>query len=142
VTLSAKVEYAAVAVLELAIRYGSGEPVRLREIADTHGIPSAFLVQIMLQLKAAGLVDSTRGAAGGYRLARDPAQVSLAEVKSTIEGRGGELTSSIVLPTPTSRVLLETWRELDAAQRERLASVTFGELVDRCRGETEKMYYI
>src|SRR4029453_18506042 len=55
-TISAKVEYACVAVLELAARYESDEPVRIRDIADAHGIPSRFLVQILLQLKGAGLV--------------------------------------------------------------------------------------
>jgi Rrf2 family protein len=141
VILSAKVEYAAVAVLELANHYGTGEPVRLREIADSHGIPPAFLVQIMLQLKAAGLVESTRGAAGGYRLTRDPSQVTLAEVKLVIEG-GGELATSIVSPTTASQVLLDTWKELAAAERERLASITFAELAERCHGGVEKMYYI
>ena len=140
--LSAKVEYAAVAVLELASHYGSGEPVRLREIADSHGIPASFLVQIMQQLKAAGLVESTRGAAGGYRLARDPSQITLATVKEIIEGPAGELISSITSATPASQALLETWREIDAAQRASLSAVTFDELIERCRGTTEKMYYI
>ena len=61
---SAKTEYACLAVLELARAYDSGEPVRIRTIADEHGIPSRFLVQILLQLKGAGLAASTRGARG------------------------------------------------------------------------------
>src|SRR5688500_10566278 len=104
-------EYAAIAVLELANQYGSREPVRLRSISELHGIPSPFLVQIMLQLKAAGLVESTRGAAGGYSLIRDPAEVTLAEVKQIIEGPAGEVTSSIASASTASRVLLETWQE-------------------------------
>ena len=140
--LSAKVEYAALAVWELANQYGSGEPVRLRTISEAHGIPSPFLVQIMLQLKAAGLVESTRGAAGGYCLTRDPAEITLAEVKQIIEGPAGELTSSIAAPSAASRVLLDTWKEVDAFERERLANITFSDLVERCRGRTEKMYYI
>ena len=51
-----------------------------------HGIPSRFLVQILLQLKGASLVVSTRGAAGGYRLARPPAEITLAEVIEVMEG--------------------------------------------------------
>ena len=62
--VSAKTEYACIAVLELAARHGQPEPVRIRQIAEAHGIPSRFLVQILLQLKSAGLVQSTRGAAG------------------------------------------------------------------------------
>src|SRR5437868_6117456 len=63
VKVSAKTEYACIAMLELAASYGSGEPVRIRKIASEHGVPSRFLVQILLQLKGAGLVNSTRGAA-------------------------------------------------------------------------------
>jgi hypothetical protein len=54
--LSAKTEYAAIAVLELARNWTSDEPVRIRSIAAAHGVPSRFLVQILLQLKGAGLV--------------------------------------------------------------------------------------
>ena len=62
--VSAKTEYACIAVLELAARHAVGEPVRIRDIAEAHGVPSRFLVQILLQLKSAGLVQSIRGAAG------------------------------------------------------------------------------
>jgi len=80
--LSAKTEYASLAVLELALRQDRDEPVRIREISEAHGVPSRFLVQILLQLKAAGLVTSTRGSAGGYRLARDASEITLADIFS------------------------------------------------------------
>ena len=64
--VSAKTEYACIAMLELAAQYGSNEPVRIRKIAERHDVPPRFLVQILLQLKGAGLVSSVRGAAGGY----------------------------------------------------------------------------
>ena len=75
--ISVKTKYACVAVLELAANYGSGGPVPIRRIAAKHGIPDRFLVQILLELKAAGLVASIRGAAGECQLARPPAEVSL-----------------------------------------------------------------
>lgn len=140
--LSAKVEYACVAVLELARHFELGEPVRMRKIVETHGIPSPFLVQIMLQLKAAGLVESTRGAAGGYRLLRDPAAITLGEVKAIIEGPAGELVSNMTSPTPGSQILLDTWRQVDAAEREMLDGVTFGDLAERLSVRPHEMYYI
>ena len=70
--ISAKTEYACIAMLELAAQYGSGEPVRIRRIAERHDVPPRFLVQILLQLKGAGLVASVRGAAGGYQLSSRP----------------------------------------------------------------------
>src|SRR5262245_57823099 len=84
--LSAKTEYACLAMLQLAEDYPSGEPIQIRRIADEHGIPSRFLVQILLQLKGASLVASTRGAAGGYRLARHPAKITLGEVVDVMDG--------------------------------------------------------
>ena len=66
--VSAKSEYACLAMLELAARYSDPGPIRLADVADKHGIPQRFLVQILLQLKGAGLVASTRGAAGGYQV--------------------------------------------------------------------------
>lgn len=140
--VSAKTEYACLAVLELAASYGSGEPIQIRRIADLHGIPSRFLVQILLQLKGAGLVSSTRGAAGGYQLARDPAELTLAEVMAVVEGQPAELRSSATIATPTSRALLDAWREVSAAEREILSGITFADLMQRVRGQTEQMYYI
>ena len=84
--VSAKTEYACIAVLELAAQHEAGEPVRIRDIAERHGIPSRFLVQILLQLKSAGLVSSVRGATGGYRLAKEPGEITLCEVMSVVDG--------------------------------------------------------
>lgn len=142
VNLPAKTEYACLAVLELAARYGAGEPIRIRSIADTHGIPSPFLVQILLQLKAAGLVESTRGAAGGYRLLRDPAAITLADVFAIVEGAATEPRSNVDQASGPSRVILDAWREATEAQRESLAAVTFADLLERARDRSEKMYYI
>src|ERR1700741_4926153 len=109
--VSAKTEYACLAMLELAAHYGSGEPVRIRQIADAHGIPSRFLVQILLQLKGAGFVTSTRGAAGGYQLLKDPTEITLAEVMSVIEGHNHRVTSNLHEKTPASNALLFAWQE-------------------------------
>jgi Rrf2 family protein len=141
--VSAKTEYACLAMLELAARYGTGEPVRIRTIADEHGIPSRFLVQILLQLKGAGLVASTRGAAGGYQLNKPPEEISLGAVMTVIEGPENELTSTEASnQSPTARVLTDAWQEISQVQRETLYSLTFGELVRRVRRQAENMYYI
>lgn len=140
--VSAKTEYACIAVLELAARYGQTEPIRVRSIADAHGIPSRFLVQILLQLKTAGIVNSIRGAAGGYQLARDPGDVTLGEVMRVVEAASSEPTSNAGIQTPTSAALMDVWREAYDQQRELLDSVTFSELAERARGRSEPMYYI
>ena len=113
------------------MHYGSGEPVRIRSIAATHGIPSRFLVQILLQLKSAGLLSSTRGAAGGYQLIRKPDEVTLADVMQVIDGPLAELSSSTAVESATSRTLLSAWQQVAEAERDLLASVTFADLVER-----------
>ncbi len=140
--VSAKTEYACLAVLELAAHYGTREPVRVRAIADAHGVPARFLVQILLQLKGAGLVESTRGAAGGYRLLKEPAEITLGEVMAIIEGPPTDLRPSASKDTPMIRTLVETWREVAQAEHEILASVTFADLAERVKGSVENMFYI
>jgi Rrf2 family protein len=143
VKVSAKTEYACLAMLELAARYGAGEPVRIRTIADEHGIPSRFLVQILLQLKGAGFVSSTRGASGGYQLIRAPQTISLGEVMAVIEGQENEAPGNATATrTPTTRVLADTWAQIAKVEREMLQAVTFGDLVQRVKRNTENMYYI
>jgi Rrf2 family protein len=140
--VSAKTEYACLAMLELAARYGSDQPVRIRTIADEHGIPSRFLVQILLQLKGAGYVASTRGASGGYQLIKPPDEITLGEVMSVIEGQETEVTSTTPANSSTARVLVQVWREVAQVQHDALHAITFGELVGRVKRQSENMFYI
>lgn len=139
--VSAKTEYACLAMLELAAHYGSNEPVRIRAIADEHGIPSRFLVQILLQLKGAGYVASTRGASGGYQLVKPPEEISLGEVMAVIEGQDAEV-SSTASKSATARVLKSAWREVARVEYDTLRSITFADLVDRIHKQHENMFYI
>lgn len=139
--ISAKIEYACLAMLELATRYESGEPVRLRDICDKHDIPSGFLVQILLQLKCAGLVHSTRGAAGGYQLQLPPDEISLDAVMDVIEPEersfGPDQDTSLL-----KHILNEAWQTAEDSRRQHLTSLTLGELCERVRSERLSMYYI
>ena len=64
-----KAEYGVRLLVELG-RQGSGQPVSLKAIAEAEGLPLAYLERIVALLKKAALVESTRGAHGGYRLSR------------------------------------------------------------------------
>jgi Rrf2 family protein len=138
--LSAKTEYACLAMLQLAEEFARGEPLQIRRIADLHGIPSRFLVQILLQLKGAGLVASTRGASGGYRLARSPGEITLAEVIEVMEGDARPETNA-AKNTPLVVSLLQFCRDLDEVQRDRLADTTLADLVEQA-AQREPMWYI
>jgi Rrf2 family protein len=85
VRVSAKTDYAIRAVLELAAAE-DGKPVKGERIATAQAIPLRFLENILMQLRHAGLVESRRGAEGGYRLARPAADVTLADVIRAVEG--------------------------------------------------------
>ena len=140
--VSAKTEYACIAVLELAARQEGGEPVRIRDIAETHGVPSRFLVQILLQLKAAGLVRSIRGAAGGYVLAREAGDITLLDVMTVVDRQVGQAPKSAARSTATTRALQRTWKTVASQERESLREVTFSNLVKSLKGAPEGMYYI
>ena len=142
--VSAKTEYACIAMLELASQYGSGEPVRIRRIAERHDVPPRFLVQILLQLKGAGLVNSVRGAAGGYQLIKPPEEVSLGHVMEVIEGTTEEngFTSSASPDSPAVKVLMQAWKEVAAMQRQMLEGITLADLLERAKAQHEQMYHI
>lgn len=121
--ISAKAEYACLALLALAQSGRAAPPLRIRDIARSRGIPERYLVQILLLLKGAGLVASTRGASGGYRLARPAADINLREVLSAIDGPDLPLREPASTPDPSSahpssaQVLAGVWEEVRQAER-------------------------
>ena len=85
--ISQKLEYAMRAMIELATHWGSDRLVPAREIADAQQIPLRFLEQQLGALGRAGLVESFRGAGGGCRISRDPAEITVAQIADAIEGQ-------------------------------------------------------
>lgn len=83
--LTSKSEYALLALVHLA-RHGQKEFCPADEIAGVQKIPGTFLEQILLSLKRAGFLESQRGSSGGYRLARQPGEISLADILRNLEG--------------------------------------------------------
>jgi Rrf2 family protein len=141
--ISAKTEYACIAMLELASQFSAGEPVRIREIAERHGVPPRFLVQILLQLKGAGLVTSVRGASGGYRLLSPPDDVSLGQVMEVVDGLVEDDQQSSAAPdSPAVRVLMQAWKEVSAMQHKMLGGITLADLLERAKAQGEQMYHI
>lgn len=138
--LSAKTEYACVALARLAAEHAGGRPVQGRRLAAEEGIPEGFLVQILQELKRLGLVTSTRGAAGGYRLACDPAELSLGEALDRLDGPPAGV-SNLAGPSPLGAAIAERLRDAAEAERERLRGVTLAELVAEAATPAE-MYYI
>lgn len=126
---SAKAEYACVAMLELAARHGDPRPLRLAEIAEKHGIPQPFLVQILLQLKGAGLVHSTRGAAGGYALTKAPDEITLFDVVTVIDRQEqGPRQKDPLQLTLHVQNIRSVWDRIQQTQTEILKQTTLADL--------------
>jgi Rrf2 family transcriptional regulator, iron-sulfur cluster assembly transcription factor len=85
-------EYSLIISLHLAKRGGTGSgPIAARELADAERLPADYVEQILLRLRRAGLVESVRGAKGGYFLARQPAAISVRDVMTASEHQTFEI---------------------------------------------------
>lgn len=127
------------AVLELARAHPSGEVTRVEDIAARHGIPPNYLVQILLELKARGLVRSVRGKEGGYRLAKPPTEITFGDVLRSMNGEVFDtpaLTSGQCPPE-----LHRAWTRLKTAAESAADGVNFQQLVEE-GAEKERMFYI
>ena len=83
--LTTKGRYGLRAVIDLA-KYAKNEPVSLSDVAERQGISISYLEQLMAKLKKAGIVQSTRGAQGGYSLTKNPKEISVGEILRALEG--------------------------------------------------------
>ena len=140
--VSAKAEYACIAMLELAAHHADRMPVRVQAISDAHGIPKRFLLQILIQLKGAGLVESVRGASGGYLLARPPAETSVADIVHTIDHPEPRRKPVATIRSTAVQAVRAVWREAQAEEQRLLESVDLGELLRRTQETHELTYQI
>jgi len=83
--VSAKADYALRALIEIAVR-DAGKPVSAEELGKVQEIPHGFLQAILADLRRAGIVVSQRGQSGGWKLARDPGEVTVADVIRAVDG--------------------------------------------------------
>ncbi|WP_093718259.1 RrF2 family transcriptional regulator [Streptomyces sp. DI166] len=128
--ISARADYAVRAALELAVRHEDG-PVKAEAIATVQDIPHKFLESILGDLRRAGLVDSRRGGNGGYRLARDASEITVADVIRAVDGPIVSVRG--VRPTGLSYAgsaepLLPLWVALRANVRRILEGVTLADI--------------
>jgi Rrf2 family protein len=131
VRVSAKTDYALRAALELAAA-PDAKPVKGERIATAQAIPLRFLENILMQLRHAGLVDSRRGAEGGYRLARPAAEVTLADVIRAIDGPlagvGGVRPESLGF-NGVAEPMRDVWIAVRASLRSVLEQVTLADVI-------------
>ncbi len=127
--ISARARYGVRLMMVLARNYGRG-PIFLKDIAKEEDISEKYLGQIIIPLRGAGLVLSSRGSHGGYMLAREPAEINLREIVDILEGDC--LVRCIKDPSTCSKVSTcasrDIWVLLGGKISETLSSVSLAEL--------------
>lgn len=134
--LSTRGRYGVTALFELALNYGRGV-VPLRDIARHQGISEPYLEQLAKTLRQAGLVTSTRGAQGGYSLARPPEEITIAQAVEATEGpialvdclMAGSETKAPACEKAGTCVTRDVWARVCDSINQVLNSITLGDLV-------------
>ena len=147
-TFSAKTEYGVRLMIELG-RQDGGEPTALKAIAEAEGLPLSYLEHVVADLKRAGLVTSTRGAHGGYQLARTADDIAMDEVVLALEGSVAPMDCFVTLPPErvacshegdagqacSTRLL---WMRVQGGVLKALHGTTLGELVEFSERQTRE----
>jgi Rrf2 family iron-sulfur cluster assembly transcriptional regulator len=138
--VSTRGDYACRALLSLALHGGDG-PTSVRDIAERTALPQPYLEQILLALKGAGLVRSKRGVGGGYVLSRDPAEITLAQIVSAVDGPivvgdFGEPHKNGACDHEGQCVLLSIWADVGEHMRRLLEESTLADVAAITRGES------
>ncbi len=143
--LSSRLEYALVALLEIAKHQAQGKPLKVNEIAASQSLPERYLDQIFTSLKRQGILSSQRGMKGGYLLARELWQITLLDVVIAIEGSGDrqkiDPTSSNTLE---KTVVVQTFEGIQDSVHDLLKSYTLQDLAKtlETQRQSSPMYYI
>lgn len=148
--VSQRVTYGIMAAVDLAMHAQKEVPVQARAIARHQGIPVRFLEQVLHSMKKAGLVESIRGAQGGYRLSRKPADLSVADIMEALDGpvfHQSFLDHSVNEKQLRSseQLLGHVWEQVQQAERNVLEKITVEQLAARQQGIEEQrnpMYHI
>jgi Rrf2 family protein len=127
-------------MLALAQNYGK-EPVYLKDIAKQEEISEKYLSLIIMPLRGIGLVNSVRGAYGGYNLAKDPSQITLKEIVDILEG-DCSLVDCVkdpsVCPRVSTCVSHDVWAAIGGKISETLSSITLDMMVRMNREKAKK----
>jgi Rrf2 family protein len=139
------VDYSLKALLMLADRYPSAQPLRVEEIAAVQGVPENYLRRLLIELKRGGLVLSQKGPNGGYMLARPPARITMADVVEIIEGDYTPVEcledgANSFCPRDGGCPMRDVWREVRDSVVGILRSATLQSLAERRRSAV--MYQI
>jgi len=145
--LSTKGRYGTRAMLDIALN-SNGNPVLLKDIAKRQQVSESYLEHIMASLKAAGLIESARGAKGGYYLSKLPKQIRVNQIINCLEGSLAPVEcvdKPSVCPRSKTCVTIDLWKKMKDAIDEVVKSTTLQNLVEqhlKKAGKKAAMYHI
>jgi len=137
--ISTKGRYGTRAMVDIGENYGKG-PVSLRELAERQDISMKYMEQIVPLLKTSGLVRSTRGARGGYKLARAPQEISLGDIVQALEGSWSLvdcLDDDNLCARSEKCVTYDIWDDLSKAIHNILDTTSLQDIIDRHREKSK-----
>ncbi|NET37086.1 MAG: RrF2 family transcriptional regulator [Cyanothece sp. SIO1E1] len=126
--LTTRGHYSVKALLDLSLQ-PEHQPASVRAIAERQGLPAPYLEKLLIELRRAGLIDSIRGAQGGYQLARSPAHISLGQILEAV----GETIDPLPRHAPDAEqaedwVTFTLWNRLHQKLKEALYSISLEDL--------------
>ncbi len=145
--VSKRTTYGIMAAVDLAIN-AKESPIQARAIARRQGIPIRFLEQVLHALKNADVIQSHRGAQGGYLLSREPALISIADILEALEGplfHRAAVHQGTRDRLTKPELLSDVWEQVQQAERKVLEHITVEQLATHQRtleAKQNPMYHI
>ncbi len=137
--VSAKMDYAVRALLELGLHWPNTDPRHISDISRKALVPQKFLIHILIALKSLGYVNSIRGKTGGYVLAQKPEQVNLADVVKQLGGLGS--FDEQKRKTKKNDAISLLWQEIDKNIIQTLKETSLEDLCNRQRQQIKTLSY-
>lgn len=137
--ISAKIDYACRALLELSLHWPDPSPLTIQEIAKRQKIPIKFLVHILINLKQLDFLESIRGKKGGYVLRKNPREIKLSSVIRNFGGLG--FSSSEERKHKDQHVMDAIWREIDRTVLNAVEQINFETIAQRSQSKNKTIMY-
>jgi Rrf2 family transcriptional regulator, cysteine metabolism repressor len=135
--ISQKLEYACRALAQLAKTYDGKSLTRLEELAQREAISANFLVQILNDLRRGGMIDSRRGASGGYLLSRPANQITLRQIVEAVEP--SQLQNTALDQGESGQSVRRVWENVSSQLTKNLDDITLESLANP---QSDPMFYI
>ena len=138
--ISAKIDYACRALLELSLHWPNNVPLHINDIAQSQQIPTKFLIQILLSLKQIGCVQSVRGKKGGYLLSKSPEKIKLNDVVERLGGIGFSVAEN-KHNDHSEHTMDYIWREIDSVVLKTMKEINFETISNRKRSRDRSFMF-